>query len=113
MPPSPTATLVLRRSKGITEQQTWKHSCSAMRIGFSTREKTWVSTREQVDLLCPALVLQGLQQRWREAQVPLLTPQNPNFKKGERGLSREPSTLKIETVGRKNVLRRNAWEGGK
>lgn len=61
----------------------------------------------------PSTVSAGVQQKWREAQVTLLTPQNPNFKMGERGLSREPSTFKIEIVGRKNVLRRNAWEGGK
>jgi len=56
VPPSPTVTLVLGRSKGSAEQQTWKRSCSAMRKGFSTREKVRGSTRGQVDLPCSALV---------------------------------------------------------
>jgi len=43
----------------------------------------------------------------------LLSPQKPNFETGEEELSREPSTLKIEIVGGKDALSKNAWEGGK
>lgn len=112
MPPSPTVTLVLGRSKGSAEQQTWKRSCSAMRIGFSTREKVRVSTRGQAGPPCPALVPQGAAET-EGSPGTLLSPQNPSFKMGEGVLSREPSTLKIEIVGSKDSLSRNAWEGGK
>lgn len=43
----------------------------------------------------------------------LWSPPNPNLEVGEGQLSREPSTLKIEIVGSRNMLSRNAWEGGK
>lgn len=112
VPPSPTVTLVLGRSKGSAEQQTWKRSCSAMRIGFSTRGKVRVSTRGQEGLLCPALVLQGAAEA-EGSPGTLLSPPNPIFKMRVRGLSREPSALKIEIVGSKDTLSRNAWEGGK
>lgn len=95
VPPSPTVTLVLGRRQGSAEQQTWKRSCSATRTGFSTREKVRI---------CRA-----------QRSGTLLSPQNPNLRLGRGGgvLSREPSILKIEIVGSKEALSRNAWEGGK
>lgn len=93
VPPSPTVTLVLGRRQGSAEQQTRKRSCSATRIGFSTREKV---------RMCRA-----------QRSGTLLSPQNPSLGLGGGEMSREPSVLKIEIVGSKEALSRNAWEGGR
>lgn len=69
VPPSPTVTPVLGRSKGSAEQQRWKRSYSSMRVGFSTREKVQLSTRSRW-ICCAQHWSYTLQQRGREAQIP-------------------------------------------
>lgn len=127
VPPSPTVTLVLGRSKGSAERQTWKRSCSAIRIGFSTTEKVWVSTRGQADLPCPALVLQRLCRDGGNLRYPPVPskpqledgrggteqgafhPQNRNC--GEQGHAKQECLGGWEVVGREVLQKGGIWGG--
>lgn len=71
VPPSPTVTLVLGRSKGSAEQQTWKRSHSPTRVGFSTREKVQLNTRAGGFAL-PSAGLTGCSREGGKLRYPLV-----------------------------------------
>lgn len=92
VPPSPSVTLVLGRSKGSAEQQTRRSCCSATRRGFSSREKMWGSTGDSGICLTQRW-FSGVQQGWRAAQEPSGPLQTPIWRwvKGSWAGSLPPS----------------------